>query len=306
MAVGREGSRRSANLGDSFSFCRESLFFCRESFFFCRESFALVGGSSATWVKSHFYMYWYIFHQGHIVLTESGEVPRSTACPLPLPPDTHVLRLPDLQGEACRAVEVADFSAAGGLRAEGLRESFYHLPLAHYRMAGKARELLHWDAGSRYCSACGHELAPHTDISKRCPACGREVWPPLAVAIIVLVKRGADEVLLVQSKNFRRDYLGLVAGFVETGETLEECLRREVREETGLEVQNIRYVASQPWPFPNVLMVGFVAEYAGGEIRLQRSELNKGGWYHRTALPEIPGRVSLARQLIDAWLEGRI
>ena len=96
--------------------------------------------------------------------------------------------------------------------------------------------------------------------------------------------------------------MGLVAGFVETGETLEECVKREVWEETRLHIRNLRYFASQPWPFPNVLMVGFTAEYADGELTLQTSELKKGGWFRRDNLPDIPGKVSLARRLIDHWL----
>ena len=109
----------------------------------------------------------------------------------------------------------------------------------------------------------------------------------------------------MHAKNFRRDYYGLVAGFVETGETLEEAVEREVREETGISIRNIRYFGSQPWPYPCGLMVGFTAEYEGGALHLQRSELSKGGWYRYDALPEIPGKMSIARQLIDAWLEKR-
>ena len=129
------------------------------------------------------------------------------------------------------------------------------------------------------------------------------MWPALATAIIVAVTRHDNqEILLVQSNKFKKDYLGLVAGFVETGETLEECLHREVWEETHIKVKNIRYFASQPWPYPCGLMVGFIAEYDCGEIQLQRSELNKGGWYSRDNMPAIPGEVSLARHLIDHWL----
>ena len=108
---------------------------------------------------------------------------------------------------------------------------------------------------------------------------------------------------MVHAHTFRPGYYGLVAGFVETGETLEECVRREVWEETHLRVKNIRYFASQPWPFPAGLMVGFTAEYDSGVIQLQRSELGGGGWFRRDSLPtEIPNRSSLARWLIDDWL----
>ena len=106
--------------------------------------------------------------------------------------------------------------------------------------------------------------------------------------------------------NFKGSFYGLVAGFVETGETLEECVEREVMEETGLHIGNIRYFASQPWPYPCGLMIGFYADYVSGEIALQRKELASGGWFGRDNLPEIPPRLSMARMLIDAWLEGRI
>ena len=142
----------------------------------------------------------------------------------------------------------------------------------------------------------------HTDISKRCTQCGKEVWPQLATAVIVLVSRG-DEVLLVHAKNFRGDFYGLVAGFVETGETLEEAVCREVMEETGLTIKNLHYYGSQPWPYPCGLMVGFLAEYDNGDIHLQRSELSRGAWFNRHHLPQIPEKLSIARQIIDYWLD---
>ena len=120
-------------------------------------------------------------------------------------------------------------------------------------------------------------------------------------AIIVAVHRN-DEILLTRSHTMRGNYMGLVAGFVEPGESLEECVRREVKEETNLEITNIRYFGSQPWPYPSVQMIGFHADYLSGEIEIQREELVKAGWYSRENLPEIPGKVSLARKLIDDWL----
>ena len=136
-----------------------------------------------------------------------------------------------------------------------------------------------------------------------CTECGKEVWPQLATAIIVLIHKG-DEVLLVHARNFKSNFMGLVAGFVETGETLEEAVHREVKEETNLEITNLRYFSSQPWPYPCGLMVGFNADYVSGEIKLQTSELARGAWFRKDNLPTIPEKLSIARKLIDAWLEG--
>lgn len=187
----------------------------------------------------------------------------------------------------------------------GLRASFDVLPREMYLCAGKAEEILYWDATTKFCGVCGAPMKLHTDISKRCVNCGKEVWPQLATAVIVLVRRG-DSILMVHAHNLKGKYYGLVAGFVETGETLEECVRRELMEETGIKVGNIRYFGSQPWPYPCGLMVGFYADYAEGELRLQRSEIACGGWFGRDSLPAIPGKMSMARMLIDAWLEGRL
>ncbi len=232
-------------------------------------------------------------------------IPQGEKAPVPLEPWHVVQPLPSLEGNTCFAVHIDTPITKKGYAMVGLRASFDVLPRSFYIMAGKARELLYWDSCTKFCGVCGAPMKRHTDISKRCTQCGKEVWPQLSTAIIVLVRRG-DEVLLVQSNKFRGDYLGLVAGFVETGETLEECVVREVREETNISVTGIRYFGSQPWPYPCGLMVGFYADYAGGGLCLQRSELNKGGWFRRDCLPPIPGKLSMARMLLDAWLENRL
>lgn len=246
--------------------------------------------------------YWFLFDGDRLQLTKDGGIPLATVCPDVQAVNGYVQPLPPLNGKDCRAMAINASEGGEDYRVVDLRSSFDILPFEQYQMAGKARELLHWDAGTKFCCVCGGEMVRHTDISKRCCKCGKEVWPLLTTAIIVAVTRGRDEILLVQSNKFKSDYMGLVAGFVETGETLEECVRREVMEETNISIKNITYFKSQPWPYPRGLMVGFKAEYAGGDVRIQRSELNKGGWYRRDAMPAIPGKVSLARQLIDDWL----
>lgn len=184
----------------------------------------------------------------------------------------------------------------------GLRASFDCLALADYQAAGKAFQILHWDAHSRFCPVCGHPTTQQTPIMKKCLACGNEMYPPIATAIIVLIRKG-KEILLVHARNFRGTFYGLVAGFLEAGETLEQCVAREVKEETGLRISNIRYFGSQPWPYPSGLMVGFTADYESGEIKLQADELSAGAFYSKENLPEIPRKLSIARKLIDWWLE---
>lgn len=250
-------------------------------------------------------MYWIIFHNDQLLL-QDGALPRGEMPPIALPEGAHIHTLPHLDAEPGKAFALAtegDEVLDTSLTHIDLRASYDVLPLAHYLMAGKARELMHFDTTVRYCSVCGAPMHWHTEISKMCHSCKREVWPSIATAIIVLITRG-DEVLLVRARNFRRSYYGLVAGFLETGETLEECVRREVKEETNLEVKNIRYFGNQPWPYPSGQMVGFTAEYAGGELRVQDEELTAAAFFRYDHLPEIPHKLSMARMLIDAWLEG--
>jgi NAD+ diphosphatase len=184
----------------------------------------------------------------------------------------------------------------------GLRPSYYKLPLQDYQKAGKCAEILYWNQNTQYCGVCGSPMEMSTEISKKCPQCGKEVWPQLATAIIVLVHKD-DEVLLVHARNFKGDFYGLVAGFVETGETLEEAVHREVMEETGLTIKNLKYFGSQPWPYPCGLMVGYHADYESGDIHLQREELSKGAWFTKDHLPQIPEKLSIARKILDAWID---
>lgn len=186
----------------------------------------------------------------------------------------------------------------------GLREAYPCMAPEDYRAAAKASELMHWDRQSRRCGVCGKPLVRDTEISKKCPSCGNEVFAQVSPAIIVLVRRG-NAALLVHARNFRRHFFGLVAGFVETGESLEDCVHREVMEETSLKVKNIRYRRSQAWPFPNSLMMGFTADYESGELRFADGELTEGGFFTADNLPQLPAAPSIARSLIDEWIAGQ-
>lgn len=196
-------------------------------------------------------------------------------------------------------------ATSGNIERRGLRESWTTIPDEEYYAASKAMELLNWNSEERYCCKDGENLERHSEISKLCPKCGTEYFPRLSPAIVVLVKRG-DEALLVHAKTLRNPVMALVAGFVETGESLEECVAREVKEETSLEIDNIRYYGSQSWPFPHQLMVGFTAEYRSGEVSFADGELTSGGFFTRDKAPAIPSMPSLSRMIINAWLNGEI
>lgn len=251
--------------------------------------------------------YWFVFCKTDVMLEKNGDgtytIPLSEECPITLKEWQTPHRITPM--DDCTEVRTVSIDApiTNQERYEmcGLRPSFYKLSKELYLKAGKCQEILYWDKNTQFCGVCGAPMKLHTDISKRCTNCGKEVWPQLATAIIVLIHRG-DDVLLVHARNFKGDFYGLVAGFVETGETLEEAVRREVMEETGLTITNLRYFGSQPWPYPCGLMVGFNADYVSGEVHLQRSELSKGAWFNKNNLPTIPEKLSIARKLLDNWL----
>lgn len=205
-----------------------------------------------------------------------------------------------IDGEEVFGIDVTG-NLPSGLVRKGLRESYLLLPEGEFLKAAKAAELLNFGRTTVFCPTCGTRLERATEISKKCPSCGRELFPSLSPAILVLVKRG-EKALLVHARNFSRPMYALVAGFVETGETLEECVDREVMEETGLRVKNIRYFGSQSWPFPSQLMVGFTADWAGGEIELRDGELTSAAWFSRDEVPMLPTPPSLSRRIIDSWL----
>ena len=252
--------------------------------------------------------YYFVFCKEDLLLEKTVDgnytIPFQEVPPTEVKPWTHQMDITPMDDDSPVITYRIDNPITDSDRFEmiGLRQSFYKLSRPLYLKAGKCQELLYWDQNTKYCGVCGAPMRMDTDISKKCTQCGKEIWPQLATAVIVLIHQG-DEVLLVRAKNFKRDFFGLVAGFVETGETLEEAVAREALEETGVIITNIRYFASQPWPYPCGLMVGFNADYVSGEIHLQKSEIAKGGWFRRDNLPDIPEKLSIARMLLDDWLK---
>ncbi len=215
-----------------------------------------------------------------------------------------------LDGVACWAVDLdGDGDHLRGADLEDLDSIAVPLMALHGRvddarwtLAGRAVQLVEWERTHRFCGRCATPTEPAPgERARRCPACRLLAFPRLAPAVITLIERG-DEALLARGAAFPIPMYSCIAGFVEPGETLEEAVHREVREEVGVELAEIRYTASQPWPFPHSLMIGFEATWASGDIAVDGKEILDAQWYRCDDLPMIPPPMSIARTLIDRWI----
>jgi NAD+ diphosphatase len=223
---------------------------------------------------------------------------------LELPARSAWLYLGLLDETPCFAASLEPVALGAGARGMSLRSAYRVLSEDEWGVASCAAKLLRWQESARFCARCGGGLEPVLgEWSRRCPACKETVYPPVSPCIIVLVHH-ADRVLMVHQPGWGPMH-GLVAGFVEPGESLEECVRREVKEEVGLMVDDIRYFGSQTWPFPHQIMTAFTARYGDGEVMVQASELDSAAWFDFHALPQIPPRLSIARRMLDAWIDQR-
>jgi NAD+ diphosphatase len=170
----------------------------------------------------------------------------------------------------------------------------------HFALAGRALQLVDWDRTHQFCGRCGASTQAKSEERVRvCPACKLSAYPRVAPAIMALVKRDT-EILLGRSPHFPPGMYSALAGFAEPGESLEQCLAREVAEEVGVRVNNIRYFASQSWPFPHSLMIAFVCDWVDGDLKLQDAEIEDARWFEVLQLPKLPSKISIARRLIDA------
>jgi NAD+ diphosphatase len=182
------------------------------------------------------------------------------------------------------------------------RELFTLLNRRLSGLAGRAVQIIRWDRNHRFCGRCGEPTEPHPEErAKVCSGCGLAAYPVISPAVIVAVRR-EDRLLLARSPHFPGEMHSVLAGFNEPGESLEETIRREIKEEVGLEIKDIKYFGSQPWPFPHTLMIGFTARWAGGEIVVDGQEIEAAGWYRAGEMPRLPAGYSIARLLIDDFL----
>jgi len=248
---------------------------------------------------------WFVFCESRLLAAgapDAGPVPR--AC------DPRELGLEPLQQQYLGTLgsvhvwcaEVAAGAAApAGWTWQGLRALFGALDDRLFALAGRALQLVDWDRTHRHCGRCGTPTLPKPgERSRECPACGLVAYPRIAPAVMALVRRAPDEILLARSPHFPEGMYSALAGFVEPGETLEQCIEREVLEEVAVRVKVARYFASQPWPFPHSLMIAFVCDWESGEVRANPLEIESAAWFNIRSLPRLPNRISIARRLIDA------
>ena len=202
----------------------------------------------------------------------------------------------------CYALD-ADGAPTEGFAPMGLRGLLGRTDQSLFYLAGRAQQILEWDATHQYCGRCATPMEDHPqDRAKQCPSCKLINYPRLSPSIIVLVTKG-DEMLLARNAAWPTGMYSTLAGFVEPGESIEQTLHREVYEEVGLRVGNLRYFGSQSWPFPNSLMLGFHAEYAGGEIVCQEGEIADAQWFRKDNLPQIPPKTAISGWLIQEFVE---
>jgi NAD+ diphosphatase len=256
--------------------------------------------------------YYLLFHKGDLLLRGDALVQGTTGDEphygegLVLPSAVSPVYLGTLDGIPCfTGVLPENTPLPDGYRLAGLRSLYGVLGDAEYTLSGYASQILHWETDHRFCDHCGEQVGQEGGTwGKKCPNCGRTAYPPVVPAVLLLIHDGGDRVLLAQKSNWGKRY-SIIAGFVEPGESLEDCCIREAREEVGIAVDRPLYGGSQTWPFPHQVMIGFTARHIAGEVVIDAEELARAEWFHYDALPELPPPLSLSRQLIDAWVAGR-
>ena len=256
---------------------------------------------------------WFAFRNAELLVCDSDAAPCLPCCAEISEHGVEPQRLHYLgryDGQHSYAVAIAESQALPeGWRPIGLRDAFAAFDVELAALAGRAFQILEWERNHQYCSRCGTKTAQRNDERARsCPNCRMRTYPPICPAIMVLVTDGNRRVLLARKPASPKGRFTALAGFVEPGEMLEDTVARETREEVGVEITNIRYFGSQPWPFPHSLMIAFTAEYAGGELKPDGVEIEEARWFDVDELPTLPASISISRRLIDtitAELAGR-
>lgn len=254
-------------------------------------------------------MFWFVFHNSKLLIKVNNDT-----VSIPNKEDLTVLEIQlkreiyigMLDNSPCFAAEFTNdpLSLPVGFDHMSLRELFIKSEDDIFRVAGRAYQIMNWVRTHQFCGKCGVPNKNKVgELAKECPSCGTISFPRISPAVIVAIVK-KDKILLARNINFPTSFYSVLAGFVEPGETLEECVKREVKEEVGIEVKNIKYFGSQSWPFPDSLMIAFTAEYANGEITVDNMEISHADWFSCCNMPvKIPGKKTIAGRLIEWFLE---
>lgn len=251
--------------------------------------------------------YWFIFYLDRLlvkIIDDKASIPFANSLEDLNITATRKQYLGTYKGYPCYSVEASSDSVeAENMFFRGLRSLFGAFEEDVFLLAGKALQIVNWDKTHQYCGSCGSETyTMEGERAKKCPKCGHLSYPVISPAVITAIIKD-NKILLAHNHNFKGNMYSLIAGFVEVGETLEECVAREVKEEVGLNIKNIKYLGSQPWPFPNSLMLGFTAEYDSGEIAVDGVEIDDAKWFDVNNLPELPSEISIARKIINWFID---
>jgi NAD+ diphosphatase len=251
---------------------------------------------------------WFIFYKNLLLVRQTAvgpQVPYRTSVEgiAGLPEERHYLGTFD--DDDCFTLDVGQMiELPAGYEFVNLRALAADIDDDMFMLAGRAAQILHWDRQSRFCGSCGKPTSWKEDErAKKCGTCGNVIYPRISPAIITAIIRD-DRILLAHNRNFPANRYSVIAGFMEPGEEFEDTIEREVFEEVSIRVKNLRYFASQSWPFPDSLMVGFVCEYADGEIKVDGVEIDDADWFSRDNLPDIPNTTSIAGRMIQWFREG--
>lgn len=248
--------------------------------------------------------FWFVFNSSKLLINaEEGNIPfLENLKELNIIPERKIY-LGTFRGHPCYCAEVKKHIELEKIDFYDLRSLYSILDEDIYLLAGRAIQIVNWDKNHQFCGKCGTSTETiDGEMAKICPECRFTSHTRISPAVITAIIKDGKILMAKHNYGSYRRY-GLIAGFVEAGETLEEAVKRETAEEVGLTVKNIKYFGSQPWPFPNSLMVGFTAEYKSGEINVDGNEIAHARWFDVNELPDMPSKISIAGELIDWYRE---
>ncbi|TAK73822.1 MAG: NAD(+) diphosphatase [Gammaproteobacteria bacterium] len=251
---------------------------------------------------------WLIFQNDQILLRNNSEVDLFPPAASILPLKNIFIRQHCLGQINGKVVYCAEFPPTAAIPADmiavPLKKTLHQLETHWFNPVVKAYLIIHWDKNHQFCGRCGHATTHSAHAFERvCSQCSLLFYPRISPSMIVLIYQG-DHILMARGHHFPPGAYGLIAGFIEAGENIEQAVYREVKEEVNINIKNLRYFGSQPWPFPDSLMIGFIAEYASGELTPNSVELEQAGWYHYEQIPGRPSsKISIANQLIDYFID---